>query len=128
MHSTKSSDCDTTIISRIDFWDLLSKTDKSNAERAVYLVKTNSEIFYTSFIFRENNIEGIKYDPSCMFPFNKNAKEFDRTFQEILSNIQPKNIKWSGNKTVLIDNWRSLHGRRSAKNDIERELKRIYIN
>ncbi|MDO3695991.1 TauD/TfdA family dioxygenase [Wenyingzhuangia sp. chi5] len=128
MHSEKPSNCNTTIISRIDFWDLLSQIDKSNAERAIYLVKTNSEIFYTSFIFRENNIEGIKYDPSCMFPFNKYAKIFDKTFQQILSIIQYENIKWSGNKTVLIDNWKSLHGRKSVKEDTERELKRIYIN
>lgn len=128
MHTIEPSNCSTTIISKDTFWDLLGQADKSNAERAVYRVRTNREMFYTSFIFRENNIEGIKYDPACMLPFNKFAKEFDRAFQDILKNIEPKNVKWTGNKTVLIDNWKSLHGRGSAKNDIKRVLKRIYIN
>lgn len=128
MHSSEPSDCCTTIISKKDFWDLLEEKDKLNAERSVYLVKTHKERFYTSFVFRENNIEGIKYDPACMYPFNASAKEFDQTFQEILKVIQPKNVLWNGNKTVLIDNWKSLHGRSSAKNDTKRKLKRIYIN
>jgi hypothetical protein len=128
MHSVNPSNCDTTLLLKNSFWDLMTKSDKIKAERAIYLVKTNQEKFYTSFIFRNNNEEGFKYDPSCMSPVNKYAKEFDQIFNEILLKIPLTNIKWSGNKTIVIDNWNILHGRKSAQNDIKRELKRIYIN
>jgi len=128
MHSIKPSSCDTTILPKSNFWDLLTNSDKRKAERAIYLVKTNKEQFYTSLIFRENNEEGLKYDSSCMLPINKYAKDFDRIFKTILSEIRPLSVKWSENKTVILDNWKILHGRKSAQKDIKRELKRIYIN
>lgn len=128
MHSVHSSTCDTTIIRKSDFWDLLTDMDKKKAERAIYLVKTNKERFYTSFIFKENNEYGIKYDPTCMLPFNKFAKDFDEIFQGIISGIEPMRIKWTEGKTLIIDNWKTLHGRKSAVKDTTRVLKRIYIN
>ena len=127
MHSIKPSICDTTLLPKIAFWDLMTNSDKKKAERSIYLVNTNREKFYTSFIFRENKEEGVKYDPSCMSPFNKNAKDFDLIFSEILSEVLPININWSENKTLIIDNWNILHGRKSAQKDTKRELKRIYI-
>lgn len=127
MHSVQSNTCDTTILKKIDFWNLLTDLDKKNAERAIYLVKTNREKFYTSFIFKENNEYGIKYDPTCMSPFNKYAKEFDQSFQKIISKIEPTRINWTEGKTLIIDNWKNLHGRKSAEKDITRILKRIYI-
>ncbi|PZX46932.1 carbon starvation induced protein CsiD [Algoriphagus chordae] len=128
MHSKESSNCDTTLISKTDLWNLLSEFDRNNAKRAIYLVKTRTEKFYTSLIFQENGKTGIKYDSTCMRPFNKYAKEFDKKLKKVLSEIKPSSLKWTGGKTVIIDNWTSLHGRKSAKNDIKRELKRIYIN
>ncbi len=127
MHSTKPSECDTTLLLKNSFWDLMTKAEKVKAERAIYLVKTNREKFYTSFIFQDNKEQGFKYDPSCMTPVNKCAKEFDQILNKILLDIPLTNIKWSGNKTVILDNWNILHGRKSAQNDINRELKRIYI-
>lgn len=128
MHSAISNSCDTTIIRKIDFWDKLKDTDKKKAERAIYLVKTDSEKFYTSFIFKEKNEYGIKYDPSCMLPFNKTAKDFDKTFHRVISEIEPTLINWTQGKTIIIDNWKTLHGRKSAVKDISRVLKRIYIS
>lgn len=128
MHSVSSNSCDTTILRKKDFWDQLDNTEKKMAERAIYLVKTNREKFYTSLTFKENNEFGIKYDPSCMLPFNKSAKEFDRIFQGVISRIEPKRIKWTVGKTAIIDNWKTLHGRKSAEKDITRLLKRIYIH
>ena len=128
MHSAISNSCDTTILRKSDFWDELTDTEKMMAKRAIYLVKTNRERYYTSFIFKENNEYGIKYDPSCMIPSNKFAKDFDQKFQRVISGIEPKRIKWTDGKTVIIDNWKTLHGRKSAEKDITRLLKRIYIN
>ncbi|MBP6056662.1 MAG: TauD/TfdA family dioxygenase [Candidatus Fonsibacter sp.] len=128
MHSANSNSCDTTILRKSDFWDQLTYAEKKIAERAIYVVKTNRERFYTSFIFKENKEYGIKYDPSCMIPFNKFAKDFDQIFHAVISKIETKNIKWTEGKTLIIDNWKTLHGRKSAEKDITRILKRIYIN
>lgn len=128
MHSIKANGCDTTLLPKVDFWDSLTQSDKTKAERAVYLIKTNNEKFYTSFIFQENGKRGIKFDPSCMFPANKYAKEFDLKFQEILSKAKPLSLQWTDGKTIIIDNWINLHGRKSAEKDIDRQLKRIYID
>jgi len=128
MHSKNSNSCDTTLLPKNDFWDLLSNSEKYNAERAIYLVRTKTVFFYTSFIFNENSETGIKYDSTCMFPFNKYAKEFDPCLKKVISEIEPLNLKWTDGKTIVIDNWINLHGRKSAFNDIGRELKRIYIN
>ena len=128
MHSKNSNCCDTTLLPKNNFWDLLSDSEKYNAKRAIYLVKTKTEYFYTSFIFNEKSEIGIKYDSTCMFPFNKYAKEFDLSLKKVISEIEPLNLKWTDGKTIIIDNWLNLHGRKSAFNDIDRELKRIYIN
>jgi alpha-ketoglutarate-dependent taurine dioxygenase len=128
MHSEKPSTCDTTLLHKKDLWELLSNSERNNAKRAIYLVKTKMENFFTSFIFNENNESGIKYDSSCMFPFNKHAKEFDPCLKEVITQMKPLDLKWTKGKTVVIDNWMNLHGRKSALNDINRELKRIYIN
>ncbi|MFC6268913.1 TauD/TfdA family dioxygenase [Frigoriflavimonas asaccharolytica] len=128
MHSLQSNNCETTILRKIDFWDLLTDLDKKKAERAIYLVKTNREKFYTSLIFNQKNESGIKYDSTCMFPFNKYAKEFDEIFQETIKKIEPIKIEWTEGKTLIIDNWKNLHGRKSAEAETNRILKRIYIN
>lgn len=128
MHSANSNSCDTTILRKSDFWYQLTDAEKKMAKRAIYLVKTNRERFYTSFIFKENNEYGLKYDPSCMLPYNKFAKDFDQILQRVISGIEPKKIKWTEGKTVIIDNWKTLHGRKSAEKDTTRMLKRIYIN
>ena len=127
MHSSRANGCDTTLLPKNDFWDSLTQSDRDKAERAVYLVKTNKEIFYTSFMFQENGERGIKYDSTCMLPINKYAKEFDLKFQKILLKAKPLRLQWTDNKTIIIDNWMSLHGRKSAEKDIDRQLKRIYI-
>ena len=53
---------------------------------------------------------------------------FDQIFQRVISGIEPKKIKWTEGKTVIIDNWKVLHGRKSAEKNTTRMLKRIYIN
>lgn len=128
MHSEISNGCETTLIQKKAIWNLLSDVEKYNAKRAIYLVKTKTENFFTSLIFNEGNEIGIKYDTSCMTPFNKYAKSFEPCFKKIISEFEPLNLRWTKGKTIIIDNWMNLHGRKSAINDMDRELKRIYID
>lgn len=128
MHSKESSNCDTTFVSHNEIWKLLSESDRYNAKRAIYLVKTRTQMFYTSFIFQEKGQTGIRYDSTCMKPTNKYAKELDQKIIKVLSEIKPLCFKWTDGKSIVIDNWMSLHGRKSANKDVNRELKRIYID
>jgi alpha-ketoglutarate-dependent taurine dioxygenase len=61
-----------------------------------------------------------------MKPINDSAKRVVHLMSEMNTNLW--GINWSGNKAIIIDNWKMLHGRREAKAGEKRELKRIYIN
>lgn len=128
LNSSKESNCHTTIVPIKKVLELLNEEEMHKISRAIYIVKTNENRFFTSLIFNELGIQGFKYDPSCMFPYNKKAKEAETKLRELLSKVKPIEIKWTKNKTVIIDNWRTLHGRSTAKSEENRELKRIYIN
>lgn len=127
LHMIGESPSDTTIIPIKKVFEYLSENEKDMLKRAIYIVKTKKEQFYTSLFFKENNIEGFKYDPSCVFPFNTYAKEIEPKLKRIFSEIKLNDIKWTGNKTVIFDNWKNLHGRKTVANNLERKLKRIYI-
>lgn len=127
-HTVGKSTCDTTLVNINQILDCLTSKELSLLERAVFVVKTNQTSFYASLFFGNNSKEGFRYDPTCMSPTNKSAKKIEPILQNVLAKIVPYNITWSGNKTVIIDNWKSLHGRSAIGNDTERQLKRIYIN
>jgi len=128
LHMVDKSPCDTTIIPVKKVLENLSEYEMDVLKRAIYIVKTHKEQFYTSISFKEGSIEGFKYDPSCIFPFNKSAKEIEPKLKRIISEINLLDIKWTGNKTIILDNWKNLHGRKAVGNNYERKLKRIYIN
>lgn len=127
-HNVEKSTCDTILISFQRIIDALTTKELENLERAIFLVKTNQISFYTSLLLKANDEIGIRYDQTCMFPSNKSAKFIEPIIQNILSACKPLSINWTGNKTVIIDNWKNLHGRKAIGTDTSRELKRIYIN
>jgi alpha-ketoglutarate-dependent taurine dioxygenase len=126
LSATRISSCNTILTSASCLLDQLSVNERKEAERAIFKIKTIHSQFYSSLLFTENNIMGIKYDPTCMTPVNNCAKKFVKKMEEIKPNL--KEIKWSGNNAVIIDNWKALHGRGIASINETRELKRIYIN
>lgn len=116
-----------TIISSCDsIFEQLDINDLKSAERAIFKVQTLHSQFYTSLIFRENGIIGFKYDPNCMKPANYHGKRFVEIIKRI--SIETIKVNWCGNKAVLIDNWKMLHGRNAVDPSENRELKRIYID
>ena len=127
LSSTNANQCNTLVVSLTDIWDVLSEKDKQYFEKAIFVVKTIHSSFYSTLIFKEYGNICIRYDPSCMIPINESAKRVIPILKNIFSEIQTHQIKWTGNKAVIINNWRTLHGRSSAENDLTRNLKRIYI-
>lgn len=126
LSSSSISTCQTTITTLTSLLHQLSTNDIKLAERAIFKVKTNNTQFYTSLFFKNRNVQAIKFDNSCMFPANNFAKSFIQLLTEI--NIDVYKINWTGNKAVIIDNWKCLHGRSDAQMNEKRVLKRIYIN
>jgi len=128
LHSIDESQCSTTILHSDSILNSLSKEEYDLARKAVFTIKTNSATFYSSLLFIHNNIKGFKYDPTCMFPANKAGKIIESRIRNALRTCNKVPLKWSGNNTLIIDNWKCLHGREASKEDYKRVLKRIYIN
>lgn len=117
--------CTTQIALASDIFNRMEIQDRKDIERAIFKVKTVNKQFYSPLIFKDYTTSGIKYDPSCMTPANKFAEKFVKNILEI--DYPVTEIKWSGKKALIIDNWKVLHGRGEALVNEERELKRIYI-
>lgn len=127
LHSDLGSKCDTLIVAVKDIWESLSQADRSDARRAIFITKTIHRQFYASLIFEEHGIRFIRYDPSCMAPMNDSAKRIVRKLNKLLKKIPPLRVNWTEGKTLIIDNWKLLHGRDKVNDENHRTLKRIYI-
>jgi alpha-ketoglutarate-dependent taurine dioxygenase len=127
LSSIYSSSCSTFFISLETILNHFSNTELEQFKRAIFKVKTIHEQYYSTLFFNHNGITGIKYDPSCMFPVNSNAKRFIGKLEQVMINIPIEKIKWTGNNAVIIDNWKMLNGREAALRSEKRELRRIYI-
>jgi alpha-ketoglutarate-dependent taurine dioxygenase len=126
LSSAHPSCCNTILVSVNSLLNRLENNDKKNALKAIFKVRTTHSQFYSSLFFNENNVSGVRYDSTCMFPANNSAKLFTLTMNEL--EIPEIRIQWTGKNAIIIDNWRMLHGRNTAFKDEKRELKRIYIN
>ncbi|GAB5526804.1 MAG: hypothetical protein Roseis2KO_46760 [Roseivirga sp.] len=128
LNTEKDSFCGTTVLSTKNLFHQLSVEEMKIATKSIFLLKTNKGSYFTSLFFRQMSEEGFRYDSTCMTPINKHAKDFVPILQRAINGVEPEVIKWDRHKTVLIDNWKTLHGRESIGADSKRELKRIYIN
>lgn len=127
LHSNLESDCSTLMLKTSDVLNFFSPEEVKKAKRSNFIIKTNGKTQYTSLFIKDLNTLLLKYDPTCMFPVDKLARETVLKLEKVVSELQPSRIRWSTNKTVIFDNWKILHGRDSVKDKDNRELKRIYI-
>ncbi len=71
---------------------------------------------------------GMRYDRQCMFPANSAARRIDSILRSRQTETAVAEIEWTENSAIVIDNWRSLHGRGPEPPDEqERILQRIYV-
>jgi len=121
------SSCNTHIIS---FSDVLAEMEEQIlkcAKNSIYIINTFEGKKFTSAYFKNGSQAGFRFDPNCMTPVNRYAKLFHVEFLACLKKINPKPIAWTGNKAVVLDNWRTLHGRESVSHlDRNRKLMRVY--
>ena len=70
---------------------------------------------------------GLRYDRQCMTPANAAAREVEAFLSSLTDNVVQE-ISWSDGMAVVIDNWRSLHGRgQEPPQERSRILQRIYV-
>lgn len=96
------------------------------ARESIYLIETFEQAKYASVIFSSGGVSGVRYDPNIMTPANKSAKQFDLEFSEAISIAGFEEVCWQGNKAIVLDNWKCLHGR-SKVLESNREIIRIYV-
>lgn len=117
----------TTILPINQIYNNFTTEDLNILRQAIYLVKTKRIAFYSKI---EQNINGefcFRYDPSSMKPMNIYAKKIDNRLHEIAESSFIKKIEWNSKKIIILDNWKTMHGRESTFENLNRELKRIYI-
>lgn len=120
------SSCSTTYLHFERILRASSTNLMSLAQRAIYLSKTFEECKYLGATFTRNGQVGIRFDSNIMRPANTHARDFHDSAMHLVDSASLGEIDWSGNKAVVLDNWKMLHGR-SAALDERRELLRIYV-
>nr|WP_199001847.1 TauD/TfdA family dioxygenase [Flavobacterium sp. ASV13] len=127
LSSNELSHTATTIIAYEDIYKSLSISEISEIKKSIFIVKTATKNFYTSFINKYLDDNFIRFDSNCMKPVNKSAKITLEIIEDKLVKIPVRNITWDKPKVIIFDNWKVLHGREAVKTDEHRILKRIYI-
>lgn len=117
----------TTFIGYDEIYKALLPSEISELKKSIFLIKTPTKNFYTSFINTYNSHIFMRLDTNCMKPINKSAKISLNIIDEKLNTLHVNKVDWDKPKVFIFDNWRILHGRESVKNDENRILKRIYI-
>ena len=112
-------------------WKLLALEDAeiNLLKYATFLIKNGRNSFYSSIIHEKGLY--ARYDQGCMFPAGRESNIAVRLFDSLLDKAEKSEILWKNNDVIVIDNWRTLHGRgRSSQPSrliSNRELHRILI-
>ncbi len=121
------SNCDTHVVSTTDIFNKLGNEVSKLAKKSIYMIDTIEGKKYASLYFSHNSKTGFKFDANCMKPVNRDAKLFHSKITESFSDLKTTHISWSGNKAIVLDNWNTLHGRRSVSDtEKNRQLFRVY--
>ncbi|CZG21748.1 hypothetical protein SDA22_00280 [Legionella pneumophila serogroup 1] len=122
------SNCSTSILNLTDFFSEPNQQALRKAQNSIYLIKTIEGKRYTSFYFKNGSKDGFRFDTNCMIPVNNESKIFHTELIKWLIKQKRSTINWSGNKAIILDNWKILHGRGAIPySERNRKLMRIYV-
>jgi hypothetical protein len=95
--------------------------------RRVWVVRGGPVPFYAPLLFGAGTF--VRWDSACMSP-GALATDALGAWTNCLASANPFECDWELNTVLVIDNWRTLHGRAgsSMKSDDERVLERIVIS
>ena len=123
------SDRPTNLVSVAKLLGSLSSGEKSLMRDAVWTSGSRGSRFTCTLLFRHLGASGFRYDPMCMVPANKAAKDCRSILSRIDSDFDPYQHFWTEGSALVISNWNTLHGRGIASNECEtRILQRIYVD
>lgn len=122
-----TSQCGTSFLNLATQREDFKKEIYGLAKKSVFILKNFEGARYVSAYFKCGEKEGIRFDPNCMSPKNKEAGLFrDKIIELATRDIDV--VKWTGDKALIIDNWSVLHGREAVLYEEEcRTLLRIYV-
>lgn len=123
LRAALSSRCATTVLdSRRMQW---SSHDRALLQRGVIFVRDGRGGFPTTIISRRT--DWIRFDRGCMAPGNDSGRRALTIAEATLSRPCAR-IPWHSGVTLVIDNWRCLHGREAATGDEDRVLTRVLVS
>lgn len=111
----------------IPFTTIAEAVAPHQLRRGAWLCDTGRRKTYTTIHFEQDGESGLRYDPNCMTPANKAAREVDELLRPRCFDINGELIEWRPNRVAVIPNWTYLHARGSGCDDLDRLLERIYI-
>lgn len=88
------------------------------ARTAIFHISNGRNSFYASICGADQRY--IRYDPGCMRPTSESARSALRLFE--FSRLVPYSVafQWTRGDVLVIDNWRTLHGRGCAQENAQR--------
>src|SRR5207237_268773 len=78
-------------------------------KRAVFAVRSGRSSFLTTIVPEDEQF--FRFDRDCMFPKNSSAVQASSIVVSVETSCVAVEIHWVINRTLVLDNWRLLHGR-----------------
>lgn len=110
---------------------IISSVDRSSLKRAVVIPRRlDSKPCLLPLMFMVNNVSAFRWDSLFLRPVNKHAKSLFKAMETITNERKiTKQLFLSDlGDTLIIDNWKNLHGRTSVEEaNTNRIIERVYL-
>jgi alpha-ketoglutarate-dependent taurine dioxygenase len=105
----------------------LDASDRHLLKRAVFSVRNGRGSFLTTILPDDEKF--FRFDCDCMFPKTSSASQALSILASAEGLCPQVEIRWATNHTLVLDNWRFLHGRaeRDGKGQENRLLHRVLV-
>lgn len=109
----------------------LSQRELQALRVGVWRVTGGATPFLTSVLTAESKIHAprLRFDPCCMSPVTPEAQIAQQALEACVARRPPVRVRWRTGMTIILDNWRALHGRGCAppNGDGHRALLRVLV-
>jgi alpha-ketoglutarate-dependent taurine dioxygenase len=105
----------------------LDASDRCLLKRAVFAVRSGRSSFLTTIVPGDEKF--FRFDRDCMFPKSPSAVQASSILASAERSCRATEIHWAPNHTLVLDNWRFLHGRSGGdgKDTDNRLLHRVLV-
>jgi len=105
----------------------LEAADHCLLKRAVFAVRNGRSSFFSTILPEDERF--LRFDRGCMSPRTPSARHALCIIAAAEASCSPVEINWAANRTLVLDNWRLLHGRCDGgrPNKDDRLLQRVLV-